>query len=933
MKKILFLLACLWLVLPFPSRAEKAASSVSAANGESEELKIIPLRPTGDPLVNTSSGLEEYWFRLFMLYRHFDQKFPGGAIEGDLKDEIRKQLPRLTPQEVYDQEEYIRFVIKNYRGIRSLIEKYKMQALMPEEPALIVDPEELEPYDEPYIESDNELVVIYDPRRVIPYASDRKNFRAVEASLEHAKKKSATRKKFDELRSQLSLLELKKIPFYNSIYDDPFSGDEGMGDWAQSGKLQARILSSKAAVGSLKKLKAAVNLYPATAYIIPDEGENTFKIDFTQSENVEEGRIFRPLPRHFYIQENGNTLSGYNGSFLLPLEITVKNPGQPVKIATEISLRLCDKNNVCHSEKVSPRLTLESGEARASTMFNYVEQNFNMLPRPESKKLQIIKTAVYDHPDGGQMLKIRFRAKKSAKQFEFFINNAEGIKFSQPAISVNNDEIDVLLTPQEQESKLDGKEFEVTAKLDNRNIIRTLIRPEKASFFDTELPVLGWGIIGLAVLGGFILNFMPCVFPVLALKVLALTKFGGCNPQKVRSGFLYTLLGLAAAFAGLTLLLICLKALGYALGWGMQFQSTGFLLFISFVIAVFLLQLWGQINLNVPQWSERILRSPHRSENALNFMTGLLLVLLATPCSAPYLGTAIGFALAGTYSDIAVIMAAVGFGLGLPYLLLFLKPVCAAIIPHPGKWLRGLHLLMGAMLLLTLLWLLSVLAAQTGLATALRTGLYLLLFMGIWSFYKIIAEEIDKRSEPPEMRRQVIKFFRYAALFLSLLLIVLSAADVLRNTASPRNDNQNIPVTRDKQEEISQYLRENRAVLIAVGADWCLTCKFNDFLTLNNYKIRNMIADGRLVLLRSDWTAYDKKTLEFMEKYGRKGVPFYILYSPKFPNGMVLPEVLNESDFSALIRDVRFNGKATPLPLKPEPGKASENSAESGLKN
>lgn len=90
----------------------KAASSVSAANGESEELKIIPLRPTGDPLVNTSSGLEEYWFRLFMLYRHFDQKFPGSAIEGDLKDEIRKQLPRLTPQEVYDQEEYIRFVIK-----------------------------------------------------------------------------------------------------------------------------------------------------------------------------------------------------------------------------------------------------------------------------------------------------------------------------------------------------------------------------------------------------------------------------------------------------------------------------------------------------------------------------------------------------------------------------------------------------------------------------------------------------------------------------------------------------------------------------------------------------------------------------------------------------------------------------------------------------
>ena len=203
-----------------------------------------------------------------------------------------------------------------------------------------------------------------------------------------------------------------------------------------------------------------------------------------------------------------------------------------------------------------------------------------------------------------------------------------------------------------------GKNFEVSAKLDDINTIRTNIKPQQASFFDTERPELSLGLLALAVLGGFILNFMPCVFPVLALKILAITKFGGSNAAKVRRGFLFTCLGLVTAFLILIGLLILLKSLGYALGWGMQFQSTSFLLIMSFVLIVFMLQIAGIINLGTPQWADRLLRSPNQSEDLLNFLTGLLLVLLSTPCSAPYLGTAIGFALAGSYSDIVIIMTA-----------------------------------------------------------------------------------------------------------------------------------------------------------------------------------------------------------------------------------------------------------------------------------
>ena len=915
MRKNLFILWLVFLLLPLAVRAEETTAQPQAQPSllerlGTDDLEVTPLRPSDDPLSHTSSGLEEYWIRLFKLYRHIDQTFPGDAIDGDLKEEIHKLLPRLSPQELYDQEEYMRFVIKNYRGIRDLIKKLKAQALIPEDPPLIVDVKELEPYNEPYIESDNEVVVIYDPKKVIPYASDKKNFKSIKASIEYAKTKSAAQLKFEELQSQLGKLDIRKIPFYNSIYDDPFSGREGVGKWIENGKIQSRIVSAQTAIGDKPSIKAAVALYPKAGFIIPDRGAKSFEIDFSQSKNLQKATIFRPMPLHFYIPESGENLAGYAGIFLVPVELVTQDKNQPLNLSATVKLTLCDLKHNCHDETVVPQLTLPNGEAELSTMYNYVEQNFNLLPKKESKKLALRKAAVYEAPKNGQVLKISFEAQKSAEKFEFFINSDDDILFNPPLISVNDDEIEVMLTPQDATINLVGKNFEVSAKLDDINTIRTNIKPQQASFFDTERPELSLGLLALAVLGGFILNFMPCVFPVLALKILAITKFGGSNAAKVRRGFLFTCLGLVTAFLILIGLLILLKSLGYALGWGMQFQSTSFLLIMSFVLIVFMLQIAGIINLGTPQWADRLLRSPNQSEDLLNFLTGLLLVLLSTPCSAPYLGTAIGFALAGSYNDIVIIMIAVGLGLSLPYICLVIKPQYAQLIPHPGKWLQALNALMFIMLLITLIWLLSILAAQTALSTVLRVGLYLMLFAVLWGLYKAVAEEIDKRSEPLEMRRQVAKFFQYGALLLSLMLVGVGFYDVSAHKLLPQNNHQNLPITAEKQAEIRQYLKDNKAVLIAVGADWCLTCKFNDFVTLNNYKTRNMVDDGRLVILRTDWTDYDPETLKFMEKYGRKGLPFYILYSPKFPNGMVLPEILNESDFASLVRDVRFREKS-----------------------
>ena len=186
-----------------------------------------------------------------------------------------------------------------------------------------------------------------------------------------------------------------------------------------------------------------------------------------------------------------------------------------------------------------------------------------------------------------------------------------------------------------------------------------------------------------AVIGGLLLNFMPCVFPVLSLKLLSLTKFGARNASSVRRSFAFTLLGIWLSFALLAVVLAGLKRFGENVGWGMQFQNPWFVSLIFFAVLLFVAQIWGIVEISIPRFFCRTTDSENR---LLHFLTGAFAVLMATPCTAPYLGTAIGFALAGNYVDIFVILGGVALGLSLPYLLLWLFPGLALILPPPGGW-------------------------------------------------------------------------------------------------------------------------------------------------------------------------------------------------------------------------------------------------------
>lgn len=856
-----------------------------------------------EPEERFSPSLGTHVMGMLDLYQHFDEMFPGDAIDGDLSAEVKRLFPNDSQQKIYDREDNIRFAIKNMRGIYGLYLEIKAQMLVPEAPPLLLEDDEYDrPYDKPYINSDK-LVVIVDLKKVVNYGSDRRNFEAIEAKFERDRKKSLFGEKFDKLKKQLSQLELKKLPFYGIIYEDPFTGRSGIGEWnGESNK--ARLLSEVAGTAKQKEIRAGLEfrLDPQTTL---SWKKGDLNLDLSESENLQSYQLFRQAPEYFYDDKEA---AGYRRSVVFPLTATLRESGKPLILKAKVTAKLCDDKQSCSDTTFFPELTLGNGEAEDSAISNYLAQNYNLLPRQQSSKLKILRV-VADQPleeNRAENLRVVLEADGDPSAFAIFADSQDGIEFDQPHIGIRDGQITARFIPLDPNTKLTGKTLEITAKLNNSNIIRGEYEVKKASFLDTDPLKLNLGIVLLALTGGLILNFMPCVFPVLSLKLLSLTKFGGKSRNKTRRGFGFTIIGIYLAFGLLIGLLLILKTLGVALGWGMQFQNPQFLGIMCFVMILFLAQISGWINLNTPQWADKILQRRSAQDDALNFLTGLFLVLLATPCSAPYLGTAVGFALSGSSSDIIIVISAVGIGLSLPYLLLFIRPDLADFMPHPGAWVKYLNRLMGLFLLLTVIWLLSIIAAQSGKDPVIMLTISLAGFMFVLWFRKILVDTTDKQNAPLDIKLRVIKLFNYAAAIISVVLLAISMIKISHGFAEQQQRTTMQKSTEIRPQDIQKYLAEDKIVLLSVGADWCLTCKFNEFTVLDNFVIEDFIRRGKLVVIEVDWTNYNRKVLDFMERYGRKGLPFYVLYSPKIPNGIVLPEVLTEKDLAAMIKKMSF---------------------------
>ena len=395
-----------------------------------------------------------------------------------------------------------------------------------------------------------------------------------------------------------------------------------------------------------------------------------------------------------------------------------------------------------------------------------------------------------------------------------------------------------------------------------------------------------------ALLGGLILNLMPCVLPVLSLKLFSLIKQAGESRKRLLVLGSATTVGILASFWLLAGIVAAVKAGGGNAGWGMQFQSAGFIAFMVVILSAFAMSFFGVFEIWLPGSATTKMDSAGSKQGLAGaFFTGALLVLLSTPCSAPFLGTAMGFAFTASTPVLLLFFTAAGIGLALPYMLVSAFPSVLKIFPKPGAWMVTLQKVMGVLLLGTVAWLLWVVHEQA--------GNYGVAVFAVIAFLSVILSFAIGKIAPPG-----VAFIREVAAVVGSIVLLAAFWFAF---ASPKYEAEVNAIfdTRAAQlitedgwyrytpELIENFAKTGRTVFIDATADWCLTCKANEAAVLNREDFKRAMDSLNVARVKADWTRETPEVTALLKSMGKSGVPAYAIYpAGDASKQIVLPELL-----------------------------------------
>jgi len=618
------------------------------------------------------------------------------------------------------------------------------------------------------------------------------------------------------------------------------------------------------------------------------------QIRWDRSQNVKEFEMLWPLPKRFSVL--GLSTLGYEDEVVLPIAVRVLNKNRPVLIRANLSYLTCNK--VCIPYDTELHLDLKSQEGFNSTDGQLIDRYLKRVPLLGIREELSIISAKSTGPSRASKLKIEVRADGGFNEPDLFVEGPEGYVF-EPAkwqsLKAANDGLftvgyrDLIKTSGKNRA-LTGEKLRLTlvngetaiehnivveSVAGNNQIEKTYFQSFNEIFF----------IFGLAILGGLILNLMPCVLPVLSLKALSLVQNLSSDLKVIRRNFLITASGIVFSFFVLATMLTGLKLTGEQVGWGIQFQQPIFLSFMAIVVLVFGANLLGLFDINLPNGLSTLLgQYSQGSFWDKNFWTGVFATLLATPCSAPFLGTAVGFALGGSILQIYGIFIAIGIGFSLPYLLFAAIPASTKFLPRPGIWMVRLKRILGILLFGTSLWFVSIISDQLG-ATAMIgvvSGLFLII-TGL-----LILKTRSRAG---------------ASLLVVGISSIMLTPIVLKDGEHKNSVKSAITWKKLDQDQIPEYVKLGKVVFVDVTAEWCVTCKANKFLTLETTEIARQLNSTGVIAMQGDWTKADPSISTFLKKFNRYGIPFNVVFGPAAPKGIVLSEILVSSSVTRAMRE------------------------------
>ena len=548
---------------------------------------------------------------------------------------------------------------------------------------------------------------------------------------------------------------------------------------------------------------------------------------------------------------------GYNNEVIFPFKVSQYELNTNEEIGVSVDFLICA--DVCIPEKAYIKTSIADIPLDNKLDF-FIEQVPNVT----------LPTEAYI---SGNTLKLKFSKTDKSIDQVYFYSDVENVVEHSAVQKLTEEEHNYSLKIQLfNNSKLseisgiiviDGKPFEVKS---------TVVNAPEIELFD-ELTLLQAVIF--AFIGGLILNLMPCVFPVISLKVLSFVSMGGESLSRIRLHSLSFAVGVVVTFLTIAFAIILLKQSGSILGWGFQLQSpvmVSILALIMFIIGLVLL-----MDINIGTSLTRLGSKADMNPNYMNsFSTGVLAVIVASPCTAPFMGAAIGYAILQPAIITLPVFLSLALGFAFPYLLLTAKPGLISSIPKPGKWMETLKEFFAFPMFATSLWLLWVFSIQVDSDQLISL---LICFFAVSIFMWIYKS-----------------FTNQFIFFGSFLLTILFLFTQINNFSSSQEISSRLNDSLDSWyfgiEEEYQELQQ--AYFINYTAAWCITCQANDKVALSRMKVKEFMAANDIKYVVADWTNKDKNILDALNVYGRSGVPLYVYWKPGMEKPQILPAILTE---------------------------------------
>ncbi len=896
MKKLYFYIVSAFLFFNSFAFAENKIILPDDFEGEYTRAQVANLQQENPVALSNEQILNIF----IEIGTYFYNKYPYEAFyEEDFIENLRPFFPGATDAQLMERLYVIRNAVAVIDKGKEIYNKFVQKYLTPHTYRKVHKYSDYDHDDEvPYMEAKpGHFIKVYNFKKFLTYSQNEDEIKAI-ADFENANKKE--KGIMDHIKDITEKLEWKKLFLYGTVYKNPLLSEIGISPLQNSSDISINLISRDIYIDGKTQMDYGIHIatQPFSFVLANNISPNNLKpqMDFSASENVKDVQILYPTPLYTTAYPFAHK---YFGDFMIPLKVEVKNPEKPIILRVNVVLNSCDNNMNCTAEQFDlEQKTDPSGDEIFDNGYdNFFAQSLNNLPDSKWSKLELRKFVV-DKENDKQIIRLEFKAEENVGSFKVFLEEKNGYtKFSAPLISLHDKKIYVRMEPlfADQNPNLQDEDFVITAVLNNNNAYQNTVQLKAASIFDVDTPELNMGLIFLAFVGGFILNFMPCVFPVLSLKIAAFSR--NRRAKVLKRDLLATTGGIFAGFTLLTLLLLMAKYLGYSLGWGMQFQNMTFLVVMTFILASFAVVL--------PKMNFSALLKYVGGTNRANFLLGTLIVLLSTPCTGPYLATAVGVALSGTYLDIVCIMFAVACGLSVPYLATLCLKNPERLFPKPGAWMQKLHIVVNIMLYLTIIWFMSLIWGQTSWTFMAMFAVVLSVFLFIFNLYLLFQEYLEGIFTE-EVAAYIPRIQRGSHIFIFCIFVIcniLCAYYAKQSYNANYEKNMLSRQTLIDEDLIRQHLQKGHSVLLEIGADWCMTCHVNNLLLFNKINMQKWKEVYNLEFIRVDWTDYEQKTLDYMARYGRKGLPFYVLYTPLIREGLVLPEVFYIQEFEQILND------------------------------